>query len=413
MGAPLRLAGLALAASTPLAPLLAQDAAPTATELELERTKNETAQILAENEQFKARADGFQAQVDALGLPKPKGETSLEGNAGKLEGWMLASATLNVAATRIDENIGPWLANNAPSETVILLDSDDVLDLKVGEMLRFELDGLTASYGDAMRQTNCTNAPGIRAAAATPVTALIGTALSLLRTDTKISGFSFDTAEGALLNAIAGTTGGRYAIPGDLAAPGAGGATLTRLRDFIKLRGDADVCRAAIETAAGSNADAKKAAAARLVPLLTLAARSQAWLDAVSERKDGKPSRLELAMVADALLVADTARPVLRVRIEKAGGSLLHRSNLFTMLGAPAIGITGGTVISWRLSTPGDGVTRAGGILVCRTKLTNLNAIHAGRVAVGGSSCSDNLTPAAGSTGKPARQTSVAGGGAQ
>lgn len=375
-------------------PLQAQDSpAPSPEQVETQKVKDRTELIKAETDKFKAETDRLKAQIDALGLPKPEGKTELEGEAGKLEGWMLASATLGVAAARIDTEVQTWLAGNNAAGPIILLDADDILDLRVGELLRAEIQSQTDAYDSAMIKAKCSNAP-VRGAAAAAIIPAIGTILSLLKTDTKMSGFSFDTAEGALINALAGQGGGRYVIPADLAAPGAGGTTLAKLTAFTGLRDAAETCRIEIEAAAGDDAKAKKAAAVRLAPLVVLAARSQTWLDAASERKDGKPSRIELAMTADTLLASSPSPYILRLRVEKAGGSLLQRSNLFTMLGAPAVGITGGTVVSWRMSTASDGITRTGGILVCRTKLTNLNAIHAGRVDVNASSCGESMAAA-------------------
>lgn len=379
--------------SGPLAsPASAQDDTAASEEAqETQRIKDATEQIKAETERFKAETDRFNAQIDALGLPKTEGKTTLEGEGGKLEGWMLASATLTAAA----EAISKGAAAKAPAGPIVLLDNDDVLDLRIGQLLQSDVDVLVAAHRKAGLAIGCSDLAGGGGAAAlvVPATAIIGTVLSLLKTDTTISGFSFDTPDGALLNAIAGSKPGTYILPADLVAATADGQSLKKLKELAGFHEAAQTCRARIASAAGSEA-AKQAAAPHLAMLDALATRTQAFLDAVSERKDEKPSRLELAMVADGLLEKIDTTSVLRVHVEKAGGSLLKRSNLFTMLGAPAVGITGGTVISWRLSSPVSGTSLAGGILVCRTKLTNLNAIHAGKVRIEDSSCGAYLAPA-------------------
>ncbi len=84
------------------------------------------------------------------------------------------------------------------------------------------------------------------------------------------------------------------------------------------------------------------------------------------------------------------ARPL---TVEKGGGSLLKRSNLWTALGAPTVGITGGLIVSYTLTEPRGGGFLQGGALVCRTALTNLRDVQSGRV--GGSRRARGLLAAA------------------
>lgn len=385
------LVALAALLSTPFAPAAAQDEAQTEQQRELQRLKDELDLVKAKNDLAAARTDGFQKQIDALGLPKTDGKTTLEGEGGKLEGWMLASSTLGFAAKKISDSA----SKDAGKGPIVLLDGDDVLDLRAGQLLRSDVGVLVQAHAKVGLEVGCTaiakDGGEITAASASPA-AVIGAVLSLLKTDTTISGFAWETPDGALLNAIAGSNPGIYVLPADLIAGGIDGDSVKAITDLASRHEKARACRVAI-AAAASSAVAKKAVAPSLAALDGLSTRTQGFLDAVSERKDGKPSRLDVAMVADALLPALPTTSVLRVHTERAGGSILKRSNLFTMLGAPAIGVTGGTVISWRLSNPETGRARAGGILVCRTKLTNMNAIHDNRVEVGDSSCTSYPSP--------------------
>lgn len=384
------LVALAALLSTPFAPATAQDDAPTEQEREMKRLKDELDLVKARNDLAAARNEGLQKQIDALGLPKTNGKTTLEGEGGKLEGWMLASSTLTTAAKAINESA----TVKAGAGPIVLLDGDDVLDLRVDQLLKSDVDVLVQAHRKAGVAVKCRAlaGDGAGAALALPIAPLVGAVLSLVKTDTTISGFALETPDDALLNAIAGSKADTYILPADLVATGTAGPSLTAVKELAGLSEAARTCRANMASAANSEAE-KKAVAPSLATLDALATRTQGFLDAVSERKDGKSSRLENAMIADVLLPNINTTSVLRVHAEKVGGSILKRSNLFTMLGAPAIGITGGAVISWRLSSPVTGRSLAGGILVCRTKLTNMNAIHAGRVKVGDSSCSNNLTP--------------------
>jgi hypothetical protein len=58
---------------------------------------------------------------------------------------------------------------------------------------------------------------------------------------------------------------------------------------------------------------------------------------------------------------------------------------------AGIVGIrTSGLVISYRLSDPAKGRVEKSGVLVCRTALTNMREIHAGRVRA--SDCGVTIT---------------------
>jgi hypothetical protein len=392
------LVALAALLSTPFAPASAQDDAQTEQEREMKHLKDELDLVKARNDLAAARDEGLQKQIDALGLPKTEGKTTLEGEGGKLEGWMLASSTLTTAAKAINESA----TAKAGVGPIVLLDGDDVLDLRVSQLLKSDVDVLSQAHRRASVAVKCPALSGDSAGAALelPIAPLVGAVLSLLKTDTTISGFALETPDGALLNAIAGSKENTYILPADLVATGTAGPSLTLVKELAGLSEAARACRADIASAAISEAD-KKAVAPSLAALDALATRTQDFLDDVSERKDGKPSRLENAMVADVLIPNIITTRILRVHVEKAGGSILKRSNLFTMLGASAIGLTGGTVISWRLSSPVTGRSLAGGILVCRTKLTNMNAIHAGRVKVGDSSCNSNLSTTSQGSARP------------
>ncbi len=358
---PMILAPVAAAEDTP-AP------APTAQELETQRLTALAALVEAQNKLRDAQNAGFKAQMEALGLPKTEGRTTLGTDAGKMETWMLAASTLDAAATEI--NKVHWAGS------IVLLDSDDTFDLSRGAMLRREIIALSSAF-DAAAGPNC----GRGVALAVPPLAVIGTILSLLRTDTEISGLTVENAEGALLNAIAakGAATGRYVIPAAIVRVSDTGETATELKKLIDMRQLVPACRSQIQSSARTAAQ-KKEAAAKISVIEALATRIDAYLTAIGTRSEGKPSELDMALLGDTIIEQNPNLRVMRVKLEKAGGTLLKRANLFTMLGAPAVGITGGAVISWNLTDPETGKVHGGGVLVCRTKLTNLGDIQRGHV---------------------------------
>lgn len=365
-----RLSAAAAAVPMMLVPIArAQDIpTPTPQQAETQRITELTALVEAQNKLFEQQSARFQAQIDALGLPKAEGKTTLGADAGKIESWMLASGTLTEAARVIDDGIKTTL--------VVLLDSDDVLDLNKSLVLQREMRALSLALEMATPEACETQQVG---ALAVPPIAAIGAFLSLIRTDTELTGLTIEGAEGVLLNAIAGSTPGKYVIPSEIVRTNENGTTAAQLANLLQARTAVPACRALLEVRAKTTAE-KATAPAQIAKLDAVAKQIDTYVTAIVTRGDGKPSTLEIAMVGDT--ITDTAGDfrVLRVRLEKAGGTLLKRANLFTAFGAPAVGITGGAVISWHLTNPATGVVDKGGVLVCRTKLTNLSDIHQGQV---------------------------------
>lgn len=205
-------------------PANAQDTAATEQQRDLQKLKDELELTKLKNDIAAARLEGFQAQIDALGLPKTEGKTTLEGDGGKLEGWMLASSTLTAAASAIHKsaNCAPGLAapppessppashaeastsaavttmdkasdnkpaksksssaesavdpcvSNKPSwNTVILLNGDDVLDLRISRLIQSDINVLERSYSDPALGKSCSELGGNSVAAAASVPAVI------------------------------------------------------------------------------------------------------------------------------------------------------------------------------------------------------------------------------------------------
>ena len=69
---------------------------------------------------------------------------------------------------------------------------------------------------------------------------------------------------------------------------------------------------------------------------------------------------------------------ILTIKTEKAGGTLLKRTNLVTALGGETAFVSGGLVTSYRLVNPVDGRVLNAGVLVCRTALTSSKKCRAG-----------------------------------
>ncbi|QDX26452.1 hypothetical protein FPZ54_10740 [Sphingomonas suaedae] len=355
----------------------------------LERAKLDLEFAKLRLEQGKLEKEVMQAQIDALGFSKAEGKTTLGADAGKLEGWMLASRAVDEAAAQIGEKaVAAVTAQqdgakaDAKPRKITLLGATERLDLSAAVAVTREMQAITQAL-EGVAQSYCSTTEVLvesGKSAGLPVPAIIGAALSLLRTDTEISGFTVAAAEAPLIDAVVGkrTDKIQWVMPREVALAAADGAVVKAFDALLLQREQTALCRS--QVAAGATTDAeKKAAAPKLAALDAMVARADAFSVRVSAPREGGSSELAAAAIAETLTKHDAGLLALRLNVSQAGGTLLKRANLWTALGAPAVGITGGLVVSWRLFNPADGSVRGGGVIVCRTALTNLNAIHAGR----------------------------------
>lgn len=161
----------------------------------------------------------------------------------------------------------------------------------------------------------------------------------------------------AILAQPAGTA--KWVIPGDINQP-TGGETL--IKRFTGVRetlipfadGKCDKIDEAIKKAA-----------------MTLLGRA----DGLAASKDGAPSLLDRAVQAESMLAGEGDLKVLRVDVDRAGGTLVNSSNIFTTLGLPGVTMRGGMVVSYRLTDPKDGKPKTSGLIICRVPQKLLKTI--------------------------------------
>ncbi|WP_281821376.1 hypothetical protein [Sphingobium sp. BS19] len=108
-------------------------------------------------------------------------------------------------------------------------------------------------------------------------------------------------------------------------------------------------------------------------------------IDAVRRRYDTFFSRMVTADAQGAVPIARAARlellmskvkGVLRVHVEKSGGSFINTKNIATFFGADPVRVSGGVVVSFILTRPSDGAVTKAGIIQCRTAITRLRSIQ-------------------------------------
>jgi hypothetical protein len=309
----------------------------------------------------------------ALGIEAAGGETTLGDNGGQIEGYLLASGTMNEAA----ETILGQIRASYGDRPMLLLTREEAVNLNVGTVLSQRIHRLRIAAIEAA--ATCKAAAkqkaggGYKAALDSSGTEtpdngtksgpnLMGKDIAgLARTDQTIAGFDIALGERALINAIGAAN--RKGKPLDLrlvsdmvAAPA--DSPIVGLWNALESEVAALEPCASIEKPAASMAAAVKGAAAVVARFGALKTY------ALTPGDKGAPSPLEQAA---ALGDITTANPrLLRVAVEKVGGTTVTRSNIFLKLGLPgAVVVSGGLVAGYRVVDPATGRLEASGTVLC------------------------------------------------
>lgn len=307
---------------------------------------------------------GTTGLLGALGIEAVSGDTKLADHGGEIEGWLLASKYLDTVGAQIVQRAAD---STGEGSRIILLTRDESFSLADASVLdrrirllsqRFE----TFEAGQPACLTPVAKAAdadaGAKAAAVKPTTADFAGAL---RTDTSIGGFDIPLQDRALINAIghvnppAGRTHLDLRIPADMTAIPA--------KDGIVERWDALAVRASkVATACKDDAGGKV--------LIAQFAAMDTYANTLGDK--GASSPLERAAALGDLATGQTPL-LLRVALEKAGGTTIARSNIFLKLGVPgAVVISGGIVAGYRLIDPATGALRASGLVECAFPQVNI-----------------------------------------
>lgn len=362
-----RLFAAALILAAPAQAQTAATAAAAEAAAALAAEKARTDALVAQTAATKAETDLLAARVAALGLKnEATGKTTVDDKVGSVEGRMLAARGLAAAGPEIARGVDEKRAGRP----VVILGNAGIFAFDQPVVVRQEMTRLGTMVTSAL-------AP-CRAAAGEPVVTesimgalpAIGAVVNALKTDVDIKGFDAQLDERVVINAVAAARD-FFIVPAEAVRPDEKGSLFSRLAGLRELQGQAAACR--LRSAAGT-----PAAAALDASITAIEAFS---IRVTAAGAEGRPSILAQAALVDAIAALNPM--VLRVSVEATGGSLLVRKNLFTALGAPAVGLTGGGVVSWRLTDPASGGVKAAGVLVCRTALTNLRAIHANTARAG------------------------------
>lgn len=329
----------------------------------------------AEAARINAEAGRDKARIESLGLPSFEGKTTLSGTgAGAMEASMLAMHALQAAAGSISDAVCNRAAaatgaatggcTAKPNRTkYLVLAGPEALDLSVVSAMKAQMAGMRQQFEDAGIGRTQGELRGLFAGPAGVISGINALA-GLLRTETTVTATDVSSvSERALANAVASRLGGHAYLPG--AAIGkipADAPLLVEFEQLVQLRRLA-AAAAAVETNAARKED-----------LSAAISRFDTFSTKVSTADEKGSVPIVRAARLDAL--ADGDPPVLRIHVDKSGGTFIQRKNLGTHLGLDPLRVTGAVIASYSVTEPGTGKLIHSNIYVCRTGLSRLRPIH-------------------------------------
>lgn len=348
-----------VAVSTPPAGAAVQDDPNAAIKAETDRLK-------AEADKINAQAELERARVAALGLPSFEGTTKLNAGAGEMEAMLLTAPAVRLAGNTIAQTV-----RAAPG--VILLAHNETIDLGLAGVLETEMEGLALQFASL----------GISAphgVAVSGTVAAISAAAGLFRANTEVTAAAVTVSDAMLVTAVASSLQGRAVLPANAIAPP--DQAVLDASELLKKLGSLsainEAARVERDRLAASNGTKPNDPKEKIVAIDAVRKRYDTFLARVtSPDATGAPP---LARAVRLEHLAKDKWPVLRVHVEKSGGSLINSKNITTFFGADPVRVSGGLVVSYVLSDPATGTVKNAGIIACRTDLARLRAIQEGTV---------------------------------
>jgi hypothetical protein len=335
----------------------------------------------------------LQQQIDSL--KQQQGKYTVGNGSLAIESWLLTSTALDSTADVIKTRVATAMTGDAnraldarikhiaalkqiaqqtgdpdPSETtarkILVITGAEPLDFSQVVMMDTEIHALTERLAAVCGCVTSSSTTGQHPFGGILLPA-IGAAASILRSDTELTAVEQTVDAKLLAAAVAGKL--NAILPSSAIASGGSSRLIVA---FKKLVDTADEAQVEYDKLSGNPkaTDPEKEKAAKLKVLL---ARYDAFYARVTTAKDGI---VPLAYAARLQDLMDGDPYVLRVNTEKAGGTLVKRTNVLTAFGAPSAFITAGLVSSYQLTDPVTGELIAAGIVTCRTTLTSLKRVQ-------------------------------------
>ena len=352
-----------------VSPANAEDDPNAAITAQTARINAETARINAESALTTAKAAKDKAGIEALGLPKFENKTELVEKGGAIETAMLASRAVSAAATAFgsDQNI---ICTSLESPIVVLA-GNEVFDLKSATIMLsqigYHIEVLQQAMPGPGKSTENFVDPG-------SIVGLASAAAGLFGNDTKVSGVDLPEMNDAMLaNAVAGQLK-KCAI-----FPSAGGGIANfmhspiaaNLTDLVKLRNQAALLLKQLPAKASS---AQKASAAKLTAAVN---EFDSFYKAINTPEaDGKSALIRAILVES--VTSRTEPKLLRVTINRSGGTITNSKNITTFLWADPVRVSGGLVASYALVDANSGAVITARTIVCQTAQAKLRNVQSG-----------------------------------
>lgn len=368
-------------------PAQAADDPNAAIAAETARLTAEAARINAEAALITARATRERSAVENLGLPKFDNKTTLTEGGGAIETSLLATAAVSAAAVSIKSAIagaqGLSCANNG---RMLVLAGNQKFDLNAGNTLLARMSFVSRTLSDAMPR----RAGGPKPLALPAITAAISAAAGLFGNEATISGVKLDEISDEMLaNEVAGKLPSCAVLPsaGPWLADVEGSEIAKTLAVVYAKRTDAAKVLAALP------AKPNPAQTARATDLQGAIAQFDGFYKEISTPGADGSTPFVNAILADSLAARSNLH-ILRVAVNRAGGTITNSKNIGTFIGLDPVRVSGGLVANYAVVNALDGTIAAAGAVACRTARVRLNRVQDGTWH-GGAADSRNKTPVA------------------
>lgn len=283
--------------------------------------------------------------IGGLGLGGIEGKTEVGAGGGDVEAAIMTAELMNDIVSTICAS----LVCSKTTDTLILGDAD-TLDIQAYATVRQKLAALEKELNSV-----CVTDPfGVQSGGDLKlISGLFGSAL---RKDEKITGVAASASDLMLASQFADYFGPHAIFPGY--GLGSADSNLQKKLDGLEKR--------AIKIA--NDKDCKEEAEVKVALKLLEDSKKSLF--------SGEKPMFDKALLVEPIAekLAENKLRILRFKIEKAGGTLINSKSLLTQLGAPALTLSTGLVMSFR-SIDENRTAVTGGVIVCRSGAKKLHSI--------------------------------------
>ena len=342
---------------------------PTATEQETARLAQQTALLTAQANLATAKAALDQAKVKALGLPEFKNETTLDPGGGVIEANMLASRAVRAAANHI--KLSSKCTNAIDGLSYLMLTPLEKFDVNAPIFVQLHAGAIQAQLRQALDLRADTRVASLGAGA---ILGIVQAAASLFANETKVSGIDLPSInDAALIMATAGSLCGKGIVPSasmgmiDLEHS----TIINKLSELQTLVLTAADARRRIPD---DGKDEHKRKAAALEAAMT---SYDGFITKIGTVDSEGQSPLSQALLIERYPIEKTY--IVRIAVNKAGGSIINSKNLWTTLGVDPVKVSGGLVVSYSITKADTGAVETSETFTCQTSLASIRKIQNGR----------------------------------